>query len=370
MDEIKTLRRISRQVPEPHPSSLARNRLALLRRIEDGVPPGREASRRTRLPRLVLMSVAAMALAIAAIAAQTVRVGERAPMAEASAAQVLQRAADIASRANTPTPGAGQYLYAKSREVSLTSSGGWRVLVAHDREQWLAADGRGMGLIRERADAPRQVPGLAMPPREVLEKIVRQGDSARWVNGCPGGPAASTGSSSSHADKLAMAKLNCEPAAAASAASLLAPTYPYMRQLPTDPQRLLRLIYEQNAAAYPSTPGKPSLDQRAFDTAGGLMRQPVMPPELAAAVFEAAAKIPGVTVVKDAVDAAGRHGVAVARGDAGIRNELIFDRETSSFLGGRSVVVADNPELGKAGTVIESTALLGSGIVDALDQRP
>jgi hypothetical protein len=36
-------------------------------------------------------------------------------------------------------------------------------------------------------------------------------------------------------------------------------------------------------------------------------------PRAMAAMFSAAAKMPGATVIRDAVDAAGRHGVAVAQ---------------------------------------------------------
>lgn len=40
-----------------------------------------------------------------------------------------------------------------------------------------------------------------------------------------------------------------------------------------------------------------------------------MPPKLSAALYRAATKIQGVTVVPDMVDAAGGHGIAVSRVD-------------------------------------------------------
>jgi hypothetical protein len=100
-----------------------------------------------------------------------------------------------------------------------------------------------------------------------------------------------------------------------------------------------------------------------------------------AALYRAATKIPGSVVVKDAVDAAGRHGVAVARVDeqAGIREELIFDEETMQLLGERSVVVrkTDGGEMNgqkcesaDVGAVLSSTAVLDRAIVDKVGQTP
>ncbi|WP_435804348.1 hypothetical protein [Streptomyces hirsutus] len=59
--------------------------------------------------------------------------------------------------------------------------------------------------------------------------------------------------------------------------------------------------------------------------------------------------------------AAGRHGVAVARTHDGERTEWIFDKSTARLLGERTVLLEDNA-WGKAGTVVTSVALIGSGI--------
>ncbi|WP_435845812.1 hypothetical protein [Streptomyces exfoliatus] len=75
------------------------------------------------------------------------------------------------------------------------------------------------------------------------------------------------------------------------------------------------------------------------------------------------ARIPGVTVVDDAVDAAGRHGVAVARTHAGERTEWIFDKNTLEFLGERGVMVEDTA-WAKAGQITATTAVLNRGISD------
>lgn len=51
--------------------------------------------------------------------------------------------------------------------------------------------------------------------------------------------------------------------------------------------------------------------QEAFITIGDLLRNTIAPPRVAAALYRAAALIPGVTLIPDATDAIGRPGVAV-----------------------------------------------------------
>ncbi|MFD9204626.1 CU044_5270 family protein, partial [Streptomyces anthocyanicus] len=111
-------------------------------------------------------------------------------------------------------------------------------------------------------------------------------------------------------------------------AHLGSPSYDYLAELTTDPDALLAKIYKETKGQG-NTP-----DQQAFTTIGDLLTESYPPPELYSALFETAAKIPGVVVVDDAVDAAGRHGVAVARLDetSGQREEWIFDKKTHVYL--------------------------------------
>ncbi|ALV31325.1 hypothetical protein AS200_04105 [Streptomyces sp. CdTB01] len=79
------------------------------------------------------------------------------------------------------------------------------------------------------------------------------------------------------------------------------------------------------------------------------------------------------SVEDDAVDATGRHGVAIAREDSGNgeRTEWIFDKKTLRFLGERTVVVkavAHSPF--KVGTVTFTSAITQRAIVDASKQVP
>ncbi|MEV5566041.1 MULTISPECIES: CU044_5270 family protein [Streptomyces] len=148
------------------------------------------------------------------------------------------------------------------------------------------------------------------------------------------------------------------------------PTYRFLEKLPTDPTELLKVIYREaelnHGEGSDSTTGP---DQEAFVMIGDLLRASVAPPEVSAALYRAAAHIPGVIAVPTAVDAAGRRGVAVARVHDGERSEWIFDKENTRFLGERTVLLEDNA-WGKAGTAVTSTAVTASGITDKPGQAP
>ncbi|MEV0415100.1 CU044_5270 family protein [Streptomyces sp. NPDC050448] len=152
-------------------------------------------------------------------------------------------------------------------------------------------------------------------------------------------------------------------------ANLNAPSYNYLAALPTDPDVLLARIY-QETRGHGNSP-----DQQAFTTIGDLLRGSYPPAELTAALYRAAAKIPGVVTVDDAVDAAGRHGLAVARLDeqSGRREEWIFDRQTLVFLGERTVQVqGESGEQGliKPGTVVFTNAVMTRTVVDRIKEKP
>ena len=90
----------------------------------------------------------------------------------------------------------------------------------------------------------------------------------------------------------------------------------------------------------------------------------------AAAVYRAAAMIPGVVLVADSVDAAGRHGVAVARTDeSGERTEWIFEATTFEYLGERSYLVRDTV-VGTAGMLTATTAVLERAVVQRRGDLP
>ncbi|MFF0480818.1 CU044_5270 family protein [Streptomyces sp. NPDC004435] len=148
------------------------------------------------------------------------------------------------------------------------------------------------------------------------------------------------------------------------------PTYAFAASLPSDPDELLGLLREDALRNHgPGSDSTTGPDQQAFVAIGDLLRGTVVPPATTAALYRAAARIPGVVTLPDAVDAAGRTGVAVARVHGGERVEWIFDGTTGRFLGERLVLTRAGA-WGEAGDVVTSVAVVGRGVVDEPGQLP
>ncbi|MEU1177378.1 CU044_5270 family protein [Streptomyces sp. NPDC005820] len=146
----------------------------------------------------------------------------------------------------------------------------------------------------------------------------------------------------------------------------IAPYYNHVKTLPTTADAMWDYLYR----TAPRYSGQERY-QAMFVLAGDLLNQALLPPEQSAALFRAVARIPGVTLVDDAVDAVGRHGVGVARTDPDnpSRDEWIFDRRTYAFLGDRRVATEDFSNV-KKGTVLAHTAVLRRAVVDRVGQLP
>ena len=129
-----------------------------------------------------------------------------------------------------------------------------------------------------------------------------------------------------------------------------------------------------------------TVQDRAFLLIDGML-QTLQPPEVQTALYQALPKIPGVTAVQAATDAAGRRGVAFSRAAAiegpgssrWLRLEVILDPDTDRYLGARHVVTRDHhiPNVGgpggtwnRKGQVLVSRAQLALAVVDAPCQRP
>ncbi|MGW2305731.1 CU044_5270 family protein [Streptomyces sp. NPDC001809] len=247
------------------------------------------------------------------------------------AVQMLSRAALAAAAAPAPDARPEEYVYVRSlvAYAGRSASGGVATLpAAHRREVWLSADGSRPGLLREPGTADT---ALGSPPP--VYELDHRGATPRKRT--PG----------------------AEPP------SVTNPTHAYVATLPTDPGALLRLIRAETAR-----PGSDP-DQRAFTAIGTLLAETWAPPEVTAALYRAAARIPGVTLLPSARDAAGREGVAVARTAHDEQTQWIFDRTTSAFLGERTVLTGTT-SAGPAGTVLGVSAVLAKAAVGAPGELP
>ncbi|MFD3889336.1 CU044_5270 family protein [Streptomyces microflavus] len=215
------------------------------------------------------------------------------PPASAASVQLLERAALAAAATSQTKVCTGHYTYIKmvghTSVLSETKTGEMALLRQDEgMEQWTAVDGS-------------------------AQTLQRRNGSDAVLPGTPG------------------------------QGNLNSPTYNHLDGLPTDPEALLKHISddaeENHGAGSESTTGP---HQRAFVTIGDLLRTGGTPPDTTVALYRAAALIPGVDIVPDAVDAAVRHGVAVARTHDGERIEWIFDESTVRLLDERTVLVEDN----------------------------
>ncbi|WP_412077547.1 CU044_5270 family protein [Streptomyces xanthophaeus] len=280
------------------------------------------APRRSRRPLALSLAAAAAACAVAvAFALGGNGSGARPDAArpEPAAVQLLDRVALAAATAPAPAVRDGQFMYTKTvgHSTSLTEVRGGGMEAAptdESAERWLSVDGSAGMVVRTATGTHRHPP--EGPP------------------------------------------------------SLNGPTYRFLETLPADPDKLLELIYEDTRLNHGSGSGSTTgPDQQAFVAIGDLLRSIEAPPGLSAALYRAAARIPGVVLVPEVEDAAGRTGVAVARVHNGERTEWIFDKESLRLLGARTVVLKDNA-WGKAGTAVTSVAIVARGVTDRPEQLP
>jgi hypothetical protein len=132
----------------------------------------------------------------------------------------------------------------------------------------------------------------------------------------------------------------------------------YRRDLPTDVSAMREYLYGRTGTA-----------ETAWGRVCNLLREKYLPPDTTAALFEAAATIPGITVIPDQVDLAGRPGIAVSRSAGEIRQDLIFAPSTHRLLGERDIELRDSVHYPK-GTVFGESAQLRVAIVDRAGQLP
>ncbi|MEV1064327.1 CU044_5270 family protein [Streptomyces sp. NPDC050263] len=256
------------------------------------------------------------AVAVAAVTAVTFTVlpsEQSEPARSTEAVRLLEDIALAAEHADMPADiRDDQFVYIKSKVAWTSQSGDGPAKLdpVHEREVWLSVDGKQEGLLEE----PHH--GFGQEPLEAQT---------------PGIPSNTN--------------------------------YRHLQTLPTDPDKMFEWLDSVSQ-------GSSSKDEADFVLVGDLARESLMPPAQAAALYRAAARISGVFVIDDAVDAAGRHGVAVARIDDGERHELIFDRKTREFLGEREVAVKDLPWGFEKGDVTARTAVLARTVVDKRGERP
>jgi hypothetical protein len=97
-------------------------------------------------------------------------------------------------------------------------------------------------------------------------------------------------------------------------------------QLPEDPDALLAAL--RSGAVVEGPPG----DDQAFVVIGEILAQGVAPSETRSALFEAAARLEGVSLVGTVRDPLGRTGTGIEAGTVNSRTRLVFDSDSAQLL--------------------------------------
>ncbi len=307
-DELDLLRAHRPDPPGPGEATIAAARRRLDETIgASGASPSAGAVRARRSERIIprrggrypaRVVLAAAVIGFLAAGVALLRSGPSAPPAQA-AGVVLERLAQAASKQPPTVPGPGQYLYTASHALtgSDTVLRGGRYCQARFmqyRENWIAANGE--GLIRE-TDGPAQYA------------------SKQEAAACGPIPQA-TGTSNSWAAPHCM---SIDPIPLAG--------------LPRDPARLRARLLTGKVEGGPPGPAE------AFTQVGDLLRETDAPPALRAALYRAAAGLPGVKSLGTVHDELGRGAVALAIDTHGVRHELLFSLGTGVLQAERDVLV-------------------------------
>ena len=134
-------------------------------------------------------------------------------------------------------------------------------------------------------------------------------------------------------------------------------TYRLLQSLPTSPHALLN---------YLKTGKKWTNDDPATEI-GDLIREAIIPPAVAAALYRVAALLPGAIVVPDATNAVGQHGIGIAWASTDAaheyRTEWIFNQTSLQYIGERNYNA-------KTGVVYGESAILQRAFVNKAGQLP
>lgn len=330
MNEMELLQRLRAGLPAPRAQSRATARGLLMARIEDAGRTGRPWPIRFLPRRRRLTLAVAGPMLAAALVGLAIGVGGGDGRVQTAVGQVLRDTAEVAATRQPLVLKPGQFLFTRSKNAYLHANEAWSVLVPSVTETWASIDGTRKGRTRHVYGEPR---------------FVSAGQRAEWVAaGSPPLPPAG----------------GVEDSAVSGGGMVDA------AELPTDPPVLRRMI---EAREIPGVQGPPG-EAETFTLIGDMLRQAYLPPDVRAALYRLTAELPGVELLGAVRDPVGRAGTGVAftHSRRGVRQELIFDPETSVLLGERRSLLRSGTYgfAAPPGTPIGYAAYLESKVVDSV----
>jgi hypothetical protein len=337
-DDMARLLPADRDLPAARKQMLKEHLMTELRRADS--QPGQTGKNRTRPRRMVLVTGAVLTAAAVAIAT-AVAVGTHTspharhiaqPAPPATAAQLLARIATAAARQPAPVVRDSDFTYIRSEvaytdyTVSSTGQMTGTMEKLHERQIWLPV-------------ANICATGL----------LIENGERS-WLSPLP---LTKDGKVDRHPPKgTPQPNFTCP-----SEGHLGDPTYRLLQSIPTQPDALLAYLKA----------GKKWTNDDPPTEIGDMIRETIMPPALAAALYRLAATLPGATLVPHATNAVGRAGIGIMwtskTAKQVYQNEWIFDRTTLQFIGERIF----NP---KTGQVTGESAILQQAFTAKAGQHP
>jgi hypothetical protein len=344
MDDLQLLRETRNDVGTVPPAVLARGRDRLMKRAEAEAAAGEQHNDRTlpvRRPwrRAAMATAAAAVIAASFVVADVVGAGDH-PGASAEAAEVLGDAATTTIATSDPVVGPGQYLLVDTTAVygayTSNETGEYVWLESQDGQMYVPADLSAEWVWNREPRVPVQF--FDEQSQQLAESQLRDGlDAGELLRG-PAGNFYGSGPS-------ILGNIPLEEA---------------LGSAPRDPRELLDLIYEQTYGSGPTT------DEAAFNAIADTLRSGVIPADLRAALYGAAALVPGVSVIDPQATMDGRVGISLGMDTrfSGSRTEIIIDPQSGLVIGEREVLLAARDGV-PAGTVVSWTAITTSVVDEA-----
>ncbi|WP_375387588.1 CU044_5270 family protein [uncultured Amnibacterium sp.] len=333
MDELSQVRALNAgpHLPEPaaEAAALARLDAAIDRaaRGRRGHVPTRRRLRRRRALGGASIAVGALGLATALVLTDVIGLTGWRGGASTAAADALHKAAIDTLQLSDPAVGPGQYLEVSTDAVYSATTDEGSYLATQNGQLYIPAD---------------------------------RSDDWVWVRD-PATVARTFGPASERAARQDAGGGTTEIVRAPEGAFYNGPPQDDgFDALPRDPTRLLNHIYRVTLGAGVSRDGE------ALVFIADALRTGVVPADLRAAMYRAAAMIPGVEITEREANLDGRTGIAIGRTESnGIRQELIIDPQNGRLIGEREVVTRADVIPGfPAGTPMGFTAVTAT-VVDS-----
>lgn len=266
------------------------------------------SSRRSRWRWAAISSAAAAALTVTLVFTDVVGLAGWRGGAESAAAAVLEQAASSALQVSDPVVRDGEYLLVETTAMYVSSTDGAsfptlttdKLYIPADRDDdwvWfrpLSQPYGSFGPASQAASEEHFASIYAENGEDYVEKL--RAPAGRWYSG----------------------DSQVSPEA--------------LSDLPQDPHRLLNFIYRTTLGAGPSQDGE------ALVFIADRLRSGVLPADVRASLYQAAALIPGVEFIEDQATLDGRTGTAIGRVETNgnFRQDIIVDPDTGLFIGERT----------------------------------